>query len=200
MLKDHSAIVSGKFLAEQQHVQSGPTPCRGGDGAAPGPPVSVGWRAMSNPSVAVALSFGLGLAPWMPGTFGAAGAFLLYPLVLLLPWALQCVLVALLLVLGCVICGRAARVLGGEDPSAIVWDETVGMLITLVLTPATPLSWILGFLAFRVLDITKPWLIGEAERRFRGGTAIMADDALAGLAAAGIVWVILTAVARLTTA
>ena len=53
------------------------------------------------------------------------------------------------------------------------------MLITLVLVPATPMSWLLSFLAFRVLDINKPWLIGTAERRLRGGVAIMADDALA---------------------
>ena len=91
----------------------------------------------------------------------------------------------LLLWLGCVACGRAARTLGEEDPSVIVWDETVGMLITLVLVPATPLAWLVGFIAFRVLDINKPWLIGVAERRFRGGVAIMADDALAGIAAAG---------------
>jgi len=74
------------------------------------------------------------------------------------------------------------------------------MLITLVLTPATPLSWLIGFLAFRVLDINKPWLIGRAETAFRGGTAIMADDVLAGVGAAGIVWAVLTALARLTTA
>ena len=153
---------------------------------------------MADPAVALALSFGLGLAPWMPGTFGALGAFVLYPLVMHLPLAMQCGLALALLALGCAICGRAARVLGGEDPSAIVWDETVGMLITLVLTPATPLSWIVGFLAFRALDINKPWLIGTAERRLRGGTAIMADDALAGLAAAGIVWP-LVALSRLVT-
>lgn len=158
------------------------------------------WRDMANPDVAVALSFGLGLAPWMPGTFGAAGAFILYPLVALLPWALQCGLALALLALGCLVCGRAARALGDEDPSAIVWDETVGMLMTLVLIPATPLSWLLGFLAFRILDINKPWIIGRAETAFRGGTAIMADDALAGVGAAGIVWVVLTALAQLTTA
>lgn len=143
---------------------------------------------MANPWVALALSGGLGLAPWMPGTFGAAGAFLLYPLLMHLPWLLSCAVVVLLLALGCRACGRAAAALGGEDPSAIVWDETVGMLITLVLTPATPVSWIIGFLAFRTLDITKPWLIGMAEERLSGGAAIMADDALAGLAAAGLVW------------
>ena len=184
MLKDGISIVSGNFLGERP---------RGYD-------VKVALRHMGSPSVAVALSFGLGLAPWMPGTFGAAGAFILYALLMHLPWAWQCAVVILLLWIGCVACGRAAKVLGGEDPSAIVWDETVGMLITLVLTPAGPLSWLAGFIAFRVLDINKPWLIGRAETAFRGGTAIMADDALAGVAAAGAVWVILEALARLTTA
>lgn len=146
-------------------------------------------RSLADPAVALALSFGLGLVPWMPGTFGAAGAFILYPVLMHAPRLLQCVVVALLFVLGCAACGRAARQLGGEDPSAIVWDETVGMLIVLVLTPATALSWLVGFIAFRVLDITKPWLIGTAEERLSGGLAIMADDALAGLAAAGLTWI-----------
>lgn len=184
MLRDRIRIVSGKFGVYWAWGQG----------------VKAAFRHMADPSVALALSFGLGLAPWMPGTFGALGAFLLYPLIMPLPWAAQGLVAMLLLLLGCAVCGRAARVLGDEDPSAIVWDETVGMLITLVLVPATPLAWILGFLAFRVLDINKPWLIGTAERAFRGGTAIMADDALAGLGAAGIVWAVLEALARLTTA
>jgi len=163
-----------------------------------GSAVKARFRDMANPAVALALSFGLGLAPWMPGTFGAAGAFVLFPLVMHLPLVLQGALALALLALGCAVCGRAARVLGGEDPSAIVWDETVGMLITLVLTPATPLSWLVGFLAFRALDINKPGLIGAAERRLRGGTAIMADDALAGLAAAAVVWLVV-ALSRLVT-
>jgi len=154
---------------------------------------------MASPSVALAMSFGLGLVPWMPGTFGAAGAFLLYPLMMQLPWAMQCLAVTLLLWLGCIACSRAAIRLGGDDPSVIVWDETVGMLITLVLVPATPLAWLTGFIAFRVLDINKPWLIGLAERRLRGGLAIMADDVLAGLAAAGCAWIAIKAVAQFTT-
>ncbi len=161
--------------------------------------VKAEFRHLATPSVALALSFGLGLAPWMPGTFGAAGAFLLYPLLMHLPWIVQCTITLALLLVGCMACGRAASLLGGEDPSAIVWDETVGMLIVLVLTPPTLVSWLAGFLAFRVLDITKPWLIGAAERNFRGGVAIMADDALAGLAAAGMVWALLLALSRLTT-
>ena len=154
---------------------------------------------MGDPAVALALSFGLGLVPWMPGTFGAAGAFLLYPLIMPLPWGLQCLLVMLLLWLGCVACGRAARALGGEDPSVIVWDETVGMLITLVLVPATPMSWLLSFLAFRGLVTNKPWLIGPAERKLRGGVGIMAADALAWLVAGGVGWVLFAIRTPLTT-
>jgi phosphatidylglycerophosphatase A len=183
MLRERIWIVSEKFLGEAPRVSD----------------VKVDFGRMGDPAVALALSFGLGLVPWMPGTFGAAGAFLLYLLIMPLPWGLQCLVALLLLWLGCVACGRAARALGGEDPSVIVWDETVGMLITLVLVPATPIAWLIGFLAFRVLDINKPFLIGTAERKLRGGVAIMADDALAGLAAAGFVWAILAIIARLTT-
>lgn len=145
-------------------------------------------RHLADPVLAVALSGGLGLVPWMPGTFGAAGALPLALLILPLPWAWQVAAAGLLFLLGCGICGRAARRLGVEDHPAIVWDETAGMLIALVLVPATPLAWLLAFLAFRILDINKPWLIGQAEALLRGGLAIMADDGLAGLGAAALVW------------
>ncbi len=146
---------------------------------------------MLHPATAIALSFGLGLIGFAPGTFGAAGAFVIYFLLAPLAWAWQVAIAAAAFLLGCAVCGTAARRLGEEDPSAIVWDETAGMLITLVLVPATPLAWALGFLAFRVLDINKPWPIGLAERRLPGGLGIMADDGLAGLGAAGLVWLCL---------
>lgn len=161
--------------------------------------MKVELRHLATPSGALALSFGLGLMPWMPGTFGAAGAFLLYPLIMQVSWILQVAVTLALIALGCVACGRAATALGEPDPSAIVWDETVGMLIVLVLTPATALSWLLGFLAFRLLDINKPWLIGKAETSFPGGMGIMADDVLAGLVAAGVVRAILALLPPLTT-
>lgn len=147
-------------------------------------------KDLRDPATALALSFGLGLAPAAPGTFGAAGAFLPYLLIRGLAWPWQLALAAAAFALGCLACGIAARRLGEEDPSAIVWDETAGMLITLVLIPATPVAWALGFIAFRALDINKPWLVGAAERRFSGGLGIMADDGVAGLGAAGIVWLV----------
>lgn len=146
------------------------------------------FKDLLHPATAIGTSFGLGLIRFAPGTFGAAGAFLLFFLVSPLPWAWQAVAAAAAFLLGCAVCGAAARRLGEDDPSAVVWDETAGMLITLVLVPATPLAWVLGFLAFRLLDINKPGPIALAEARLTGGLGIMADDALSGLGAAAIVW------------
>ena len=57
MLRGRVWIVSGKFLGE----------------APLGSVVKAEFGRMRDPAVALALSFGLGLVPWMPGTFGAAG-------------------------------------------------------------------------------------------------------------------------------
>lgn len=143
-------------------------------------------RDLANPSTALALSFGLGLIPLAPGTFGAAGAFPLYWSMEGLPWAWRACAVAMLFLAGCAACGRAEALLGDKDPKAVVWDETCGMLIVLILAPPGWVWWAAGFVAFRGLDILKPWPISWAERSLRGGLAIMLDDALAAAGAAAI--------------
>ena len=62
---------------------------------------------------------------------------------------------------------------GNPDPGALIW-------FSLVVT---------AFVAFRVLDITKPGAVGWAERRFGGGIGVMADDVVAGGLAAVLVTV-----------
>jgi len=198
MIGELIRIVSGKFPAAAGRLnglQPAGLQLRGEEEHS----VKPGVKDLLHPATAVALSFGLGLVRVAPGTFGALGAFPLHAVTAALPWVWQLALVAVLFVLGCGVCGSAARRLGSDDPSAVVWDETVGMLITLVLTPATPVSWLLGFVFFRILDISKPGPIGWAERRFAGGFGIMADDGLSGLGAAAAVWLLLTALARLTS-
>jgi phosphatidylglycerophosphatase A len=156
--------------------------------------VRAGWAHLRQPATALALSFGLGLVPWWPGTFGAAGAFAIYFLAAPLPWVLQAVLTALLFAIGCVACGRAATALGEADHGAIVWDETVGMLAVLVLIPPTPLAWLAGFVLFRVFDIVKPWPISAIDRNIHGGFGVMLDDAAAAIPAAVCVWALHLAV------
>jgi phosphatidylglycerophosphatase A len=68
-----------------------------------------------------------------------------------------------------------------EDPSAVVWDEIVGYMITMV---AAPQGWewlVLGFILFRIFDIWKPWPIKWADQKLHGGFGIMVDDVIAGL-------------------
>jgi phosphatidylglycerophosphatase A len=101
-----------------------------------------------------------------------------------LPLAAYVLATAGLFVLGIWACGSAARSLGVHDHPAIVWDEVVGLLVTMV---GTPPSWTViaaGFLLFRALDIFKPWPIYILDRHLRGGLGIMADDLLAGILAA----------------
>lgn len=85
-----------------------------------------------------------------------------------------------------------------EDPPEIVIDEVAGQLIALwpvsaglwfagaaAWTFPWP-GWVTAFIAFRLFDIWKPGPIRRAER-LPGGWGVMADDLLAGLAAAVVV-------------
>tara|TARA_R110002033_G_scaffold43721_2_gene85862 strand:+ start:6025 stop:6528 length:504 start_codon:yes stop_codon:yes gene_type:complete len=85
-----------------------------------------------------------------------------------------------------------------HDPSEIVADEVVGQWIALL-----PLSigatnnsvsmldlwpgWVAAFVLFRLFDIWKPWLVGQADRR-GDPLGVMLDDVIAGIfAAIGVV-------------
>ena len=78
-----------------------------------------------------------------------------------------------------------------DDPSEVVIDEVVGMLIALwplslgltIMGSAPHLfpwpGWVLGFLVFRFLDIVKPPPVSWAERP-HGALGVMLDDIVAG--------------------
>ena len=99
-------------------------------------------------------------------------------LALLLAWLLP-----LLFALGCWACQRTGDALGAPDHGAMVWDEMVAMWALLIVLPATPLAWALGFALFRVFDIVKPWPIRWLDAQLKGGFGVMLDDALAALMA-----------------
>jgi phosphatidylglycerophosphatase A len=74
-----------------------------------------------------------------------------------------------------------AREIGRKDPPIVVLDEVVGQWMTLA--GATTLnwkSWLLAFALFRVFDIWKPPPVRQLER-LPGGLGIVADDAMAGV-------------------
>jgi len=135
------------------------------------------------------LPFGLGsgLLPLAPGTWGsllAVGIFWTLPPV---PLPVMLPALAAAFVFGCVICGTSARRLGVHDHGGIVFDEIVGMLLVLCVTPRTPGWTLAAFLLFRVFDVVKPSPIREADHRIPGGLGIMLDDVLAAVYAALVV-------------
>lgn len=136
---------------------------------------------LRNPWHFLALGFGSGLAPFMPGTFGTLAAL---PLVLLMPFLPlfgQLILILLLALLGIRICDIASRDMEVHDHSAIVWDEVVGMMITMIAVPLSLTNLVAGFIIFRLFDIVKPWPISILDKHVHGGFGIMLDDVLAGI-------------------
>ncbi|PTS85982.1 phosphatidylglycerophosphatase A [Pseudomonas sp. HMWF032] len=136
------------------------------------------WR---NPWHFLAFGFGSGTLPKAPGTWGSLVALPFIPLLQMLPdWGYWLMLGATML-FGFWLCGKVADDLRVHDHEGIVWDEMVGMWITLWLVPHGWGWLLLGFLLFRVFDILKPWPIRWVDRHVHGGVGIMLDDVLAGV-------------------
>ena len=134
-----------------------------------------------NPVHLLSLGFGSGLVPKLPGTLGSlvgVGLFILLPV---LDWKIYLAIVIFALLLGIFLCSATAKALEVHDHPAIVWDEIVGIFITLFMVPKQWLWILLGFILFRVFDILKPWPISLVDKRMKGGLGIMLDDVIAGL-------------------
>ncbi len=136
-----------------------------------------------------------------PGTAGSFIAVLLAPLCFL-PFGLvqRLLILAVLFVIGLKACEQAEQELGEHDPQSVIIDEVFGQWFTLL--PVNVISYLgskaimpqewfvlmFGFLLFRVLDISKIGPVGLCERKLHGGLGIMADDAMAGLLAAMLMY------------
>lgn len=155
-------------------------------------PVTIAKPSLLNPVHLLAFGFGSGLMPRAPGTFGTLAALPFVPLLISLPqWYLP--VLAVSFVIGIYLCGRTARDLGVHDHGGIVWDEFVGLWVTIapIIAGLVPANWIsvaLSFVLFRAFDILKPWPVSWLDRRVHGGLGIMIDDVVAGVYAAIVLW------------
>lgn len=138
---------------------------------------------LREPACALALGFGAGLAPRAPGTFGALLGLPLAAMLTQVPVSVAALVLVLLSALGVWCCSIAGRRLGVSDHPAIVWDEVIGMALTLLTVPLTWPHYLLGFALFRAFDILKPWPIGALDRQVGGGLGVMLDDLAAALLA-----------------
>ena len=117
--------------------------------------------------------------PYAPGTVTSL------PVALAVWWlrpgdATLLVVTAVVAVVGVWAAGREEARVGTKDPPTIVIDEVAGMLIACFGHPRT-LPWVLGlFIAFRVLDVLKPFGINRLQA-LPGGYGVVVDDLLAGI-------------------
>ncbi len=133
----------------------------------------------------IAVGFGTGWSPIMPGTVGTLIGLPLAWGVMMLPnlWCQigTCLILSLVAI---PICGVAEKMIGGKDPGCIVADEYLTLPIT-VIGLANPWALLSGFVLHRIFDITKPPPIKQLQN-IHGGFGIVVDDFLAALIALGL--------------
>ena len=122
-----------------------------------------------------------GYLPKAPGTWGSLVGLLLFFLLHTLSLEIYLAVLAGLFLIGTFAAGEAEKIVDHKDPGLVVIDEIVGMLITMIAIPATPLAMGLGFILFRIFDIWKPFPVNFIDQRFHGGLGIMLDDVMAGI-------------------
>ncbi|NLI36807.1 MAG: phosphatidylglycerophosphatase A [Bacteroidales bacterium] len=131
--------------------------------------------------------FGCGYSPIAPGTVGALLMWIVWiMLYAFLPYDIYFTLSSLIFLFFAYFGTKAAgavEVIWGKDPSKVVVDEMIGVLIPLMTIGSTAIWFyysIAAFILFRLFDIFKPLGIRRLER-LKGGVGIMADDVLSGL-------------------
>ena len=141
----------------------------------------------------IAFGFGVGRAPFAPGTFGTLLAWPVGWVLAGVHPVLALAVIGALFLIGVWACGVTGRDLGVHDHGSMVWDEFVAFLLILAIVPGS-LAWqTAAFVLFRGFDIVKPAPIRWFERRYTGGFGVMLDDVLA----AGYTLLVLAAVKRL---
>lgn len=134
--------------------------------------------------------FGVGYTAHAPGTIGSLFGLLIYMFLKDVNIAIYLCIVFILFVAGVYSSNIMEDVYDTKDPSFVIIDEVVGMLISLAYVPYSPLIAIMGFLLFRIIDIAKLPPLNWLEK-MHGGMGIMLDDAVGGLIVNIILQVIL---------
>ena len=138
--------------------------------------------------------FYIGFIPGAPGTYGSfAAAAVLYFIGRYGDWVHPAALAAgvvIITLIGVPASAVASKNAGDDDPSFVVIDEVAGQALTFFFVPFSFTNIILGFAAFRVFDIMKPWPIRKLES-LPYGIGIMADDLLAGVYACAALHIVL---------
>lgn len=133
------------------------------------------------PSHFIAFGFGAGAIPVAPGTFGTLMAIPFYLFMQSFSHGVYLFLLLLIIVGSSWLCDTVSKEIGVEDHQGMCLDEIVGFLVTMYAAPHH-FKWIvIGFILFRIFDITKPWPIRQVDERIKNGFGMILDDVLAGI-------------------
>lgn len=133
------------------------------------------------------LSF-VGFIPFAPGTFGSLLAFAFYNKI---PDKEFLILIISVFFVAGVFFSSILDKKFEKDPSFIVIDEIVGMLIPFLVLPNDIVLLAIAFVLFRFFDIVKPLGINKLQS-LKSGFGVMMDDVLAGIYTLIIMKIILT--------
>lgn len=128
--------------------------------------------------------FGVGLLRPAPGTWGSIAGWIaaIFALIYLSPTTLFLASILLTLV-GISAIDKHEKLTNTHDSSHIVIDEVAGVWLALSVASQSLVMATLALIIFRVLDISKPSVIGVIDRKIGGGLGVMGDDVVAGFIA-----------------
>lgn len=121
----------------------------------------------------------IGFLPPCPGTFGSLEALILFWFLKDLPLIYQLSLTLGITILGIIASDLVSKFLKNKDPDFVVIDEIAGMWVSLI-GKHSLIEFLLAFIIFRIVDITKPYPLKRSEN-FPYGWGIMIDDIIAGI-------------------
>lgn len=135
--------------------------------------------------------FGLGFMPIASGTWGSLPVPIIFALMCWFDMgdSLVCNVMTVIAIVASAVCvafaPAAIKASGNKDPGEVVADELAGQAVVFISVYTTDpkqiiIASVVGFLAFRLFDIWKPWPCNKLER-LPEGLGILMDDIAAGL-------------------
>ncbi len=124
--------------------------------------------------------FGVGYTAYAPGTIGSLFGLLIYMFLKDTSIYVYGITTVVLFIAGTYASNVMEDIYDMKDPSFVIIDEVVGMLLSLIAIPYSPMYAILGFFLFRIIDIAKIPPLNWLEK-IHGGFGIMLDDAVGGI-------------------
>jgi phosphatidylglycerophosphatase A len=153
------------------------------------------WRAMT-PVMMVVTWGGAGHLRPASGTWGTL-ATIPFAIGIQYFWGAEGLAIAALVIyaLGYIALRLHLKNTQNKDPSYVVIDEAVGIMVALIPARFTVIDYVVGFILFRAFDALKPGPVGYIDKNVDGPHGILLDDVIAGLMTAvslvilhGILW------------